>query len=87
MSKTRHIQQRMNQRGISSKMLELVLQFGTRDQDKMLLGKKNIRKVLAELDRLRKSFLDMEKKGGLVLVEKDGAEITTYALNSYRRPR
>jgi hypothetical protein len=68
-------------------MLELVLQFGTRDQDKMLLGKKNIRKVLAELDRLRKSFLDMEKKGGLVLVEKDGAEITTYALNSYRRPR
>lgn len=42
MSKTRHIQKRMSQRGITSAILDLVERFGVCDNgDKVILTKKN----------------------------------------------
>jgi hypothetical protein len=38
-----------------------------------------------ELDKLRKSLLRAEQRGGLVLVEDSDVQITAYSLDSYKR--
>jgi len=85
MAKTRHIQQRMSQRGINEQMLELVTQFGSWNGDKCVLNKKACRNVLTELDAMRKRLIKMQEKGGLVLVQDNGSDITAYRLDSYQR--
>ncbi|MHC6647646.1 hypothetical protein ACYTPF_13820 [Alteromonas sp. HB246098] len=87
MAKTRHIHQRMNQRGIKQAMLEVVKQFGIDSGDKTILNQKALRDAIAECKRIEKLMQKMENKGGLVLVEEDGHEITTYDLNSYKRSK
>ena len=84
-AKTRHIQQRMSQRGINSEMLDMVQQFGTWQGDKCILNRKACNDVLTELDKVRRDVIKMQEKGGLVLVHDNGADITTYSLNSYKR--
>lgn len=85
MAKTRHIQQRMSQRGIKSKMLEIVQQFGAWQSEKCILNRKACNEVLNELDKIRKDLIKLKEKGGLVLVHTDGVDITTYALESFKR--
>ncbi len=87
MAKTRHIHQRMNQRGIQQAMLDLVKQFGIDSGDKTILNQKALRVAIAECKKIEKLMQKMENKGGLVLVEEDGYEITTYDLNSYKRAK
>jgi hypothetical protein len=86
MAKTRHIQQRMSQRGIKSETLDIVQQFGMWQGDKCILNRKACNDVLSELDKVRKDVIKMKEKGGLVLVHDEGADITTYALESFKRP-
>ncbi|WP_281213665.1 hypothetical protein [Shewanella insulae] len=85
MAKTRHIQQRMSQRGIKQSTLELVRHFGTWSGDKQILNRKACAAALIELDRIRKQLIKTKEQGGYVLVEAGGVEITTYALDSYSR--
>lgn len=85
MAKTRHIQQRMSQRGIQEEMLDLVRQFGVYQGDRCILNKKGCSAVLQELDRVRKDLIKLQEKGGAVLVSDDGTDITTYRLGSYTR--
>lgn len=85
MAKTKHILQRMNQRGIKSSFLEIVKMFGIKSGDKQILNKKDCSALLKHLDAMRKDIIHMQEKGGLVLVEDGGAEITCYRLNSYKR--
>ncbi len=85
MAKTRHIQDRMNQRGIKNTMLGIVKNFGSWTGDKCILNKKACSDVLKQLDAMRKDIIKMQEKGGLVLVEDNGADITCYQLNSYKR--
>ena len=87
MAKTRHIHQRMNQRGIQQAMLDLVKQFGIDSGDKTILNQKALRVAIAECKKIEKLMQKMETRGGLVLVEEDGHEITTYPLNSYNRSK
>ena len=87
MAKTRHIQQRMSQRGISGEMLDLVAQFGSWQGDKCILNRKGCRNALGALDSLRKRLVRMEEKGGLVLVHEGGVDITAYRVDSYTRGR
>ena len=54
MSKTRHMQQRMSQRGITSEIIEMLLRFGVSDGDKIILTRKNcqlLSKLFADLKR------------------------------------
>lgn len=83
MAKTRHIQQRMSQRGIQQAMLDLVKQFGIDNGDKTILNRKALRVAISECKKAEKLMQKMESRGGLVLVEQGVAEITAYALNSY----
>jgi len=85
MSKTRHIQQRMSQRGINKAMVEMVVKFGKYQGDKVVFNRKGIDAVLAELEQLKKNALKAREKGGLVVVDVNGLMITTYALNTYKR--
>jgi hypothetical protein len=87
MAKTRHINQRMNQRSISQQMLEIVKMFGIDDGDKTYLNKKGIDAALSEISNLSKQMQKMKSRGGVVLVESGDVEITAYALESYNRTK
>jgi hypothetical protein len=78
MHTTKHIQQRMSQRGVSREMVDYVLNHGTPEDSKYVLGRKEALKQLEELksqERLLKKILD---KGGVVVVAENDALITTY---------
>ncbi len=87
MAKTRHIHQRMNQRAITSQMLEIVKMFGVDDGDKTILNSKGIDAALDELQKLSKQMQRMRERGGIVLVESGDTEITTYDLDSFKRTK
>ena len=78
MHSTHHAQERMSQRGINRDMVDYVLAYGTPEQDKVIMGRKEaLRKLeaLQEEQRLLKKILD---KGGVVVVADGNAIITTY---------
>ncbi|MDE0130190.1 MAG: hypothetical protein OXQ86_11610 [Gammaproteobacteria bacterium] len=92
MSKTRHIQKRMNQRGIDQQLIDVATRFGRavhcKDGKKIYLNRKGAQKAIRTIDRFRKSLTAAVDKGGVVLVAApNGLEITTYRLNSYQRRR
>lgn len=84
MARTRHIHQRMAQRGINGHVVELVSQYGESVGDKVILDRKNIDALLRAVDHFKKDLLRVRDKGGVVVVEEDGHQLTTYNLNSYR---
>ena len=83
MAKTRHIHKRMSQRGITDRMLKIVSKFGMKQGDKRILDRKNLDSLLKNMDALRKDLVRLRDKGGLVGIETDDTQITTYNLNSY----
>lgn len=85
MAKTRHIQQRMSQRGIKQSTLELVERYGVWNGDKQVLNRKACEAALKEVNTIRKELIKAQEKGGYVLVESEGVKITTYGLDSYAR--
>lgn len=87
MARTKHIHQRMTQRGITSRRVDLTARFGMDHGDKIILNRKNTKRLLSEMDRFRKGLLDIHAKGGLVVVEENDAQITTYPLTSYTRKK
>ena len=86
MQLTKHVHQRMNQRGITGQMLELAITYGDYDGDKLLLNRKMISLFLREIESLKAKLLKVMDKGGVVLgIGDDGQGITTYNYDSYRR--
>ena len=74
MHKTRHLQQRMGQRGINQAMIDLVLGYGENEGDKVVLSRKRSEQLREALRTLMK----IVDKGGLVVVAEGDAQITTY---------
>ena len=85
MSKTRHIQKRMSQRGIQQAMVDMTLEYGEPQGDKVILNRKGIDCILKEIEKLKKCALSLRKKGGLVVVDVEDTLLTTYSLNSFTR--
>jgi hypothetical protein len=85
MSKTRHIQKRMSQRGIQQSMVDMTLEYGEPQGDKVILNRKGIDCILKEIEKLKQCALKLRQKGGLVVVDYHNTLITSYALNSFRR--
>lgn len=75
---TKHMTVRMNQRGIFKDLVDLALQFGEPDGDKVRLGRKEIDLLLSNLDALRSRALKARDKGGLVVVAVGERLITAY---------
>lgn len=78
MQTTRHIQQRMSQRGVSRDMVEFVLAHGTPEQDKYVLGRKEVISLLESNQREAQLLKKLLDKGGVVVVVEGEALITTY---------
>ena len=87
MSKTRHINQRLDQRSIKHSMMNLIKAFGVADGDKVIFNRQGIGATIKELQKTLKEMHKMQSRGGLVLVEADDMEITCYPLESYARSR
>lgn len=60
MKKTRHFQERMDQRCISDKMVDLVLRFGAESGEKVILNRKVSRFLAEEFEAYRKSLLSTD---------------------------
>lgn len=85
MAKTRHIQARMSQRGIKQSMVDLVLEYGVPQQDRVILNRKAAKSLLVKIEEIRKLAIEAYEKGGhVVIVGDDNLLITTYRLDSYR---
>jgi hypothetical protein len=82
---TKHLRARMSQRGIPGDLINLVRQFGQDDQDRLILNRKDLRGLLEQVRGLERTVIKALDKGGVVVVEADGALITTYNATSYDR--
>ncbi len=75
---------RMSQRAINEIMVDITKTFGIEDGDKIVLNQKSIEAVLQVIEKWKKNFIKIRSRGGMVLVEKDNVEITTYRLEKKR---
>ncbi|APE96587.1 DUF4258 domain-containing protein [Pseudomonas putida] len=78
MHATHHCKARQAQRGIPLKMIDYVLAHGTVDQDKFIIGTKEAKQRLADLEREKRLLMKIQDKGGVVVVAEGDALITTY---------
>ena len=85
MARTRHIQQRMSQRSIQQGWLDLVKTFGTEEGDRISLNRNGIDAAIRAMEKISADLQKMRTRGGVVLVAKDGYEITTYSMDSYKQ--
>ena len=74
MHKTKHIERRMGQRGISKAMIELVLNYGKDAGDKVILDRRSAQKQREDFRTLMKIVY----KGGVTVVVQGEALITAY---------
>ena len=79
MHETLHINQRVRQRGITKKMIDLTLEYGKVKGDKIKLGTRRIKELLRTKSELKSEFLKLMDKGGLVVVFSGATLITAYA--------
>ena len=91
MARTKHMVKRMGQRGIDNELVGLAFALGSKvdrgDVEKRVLYRKGIDVCVERLNLLRKQLLKLRDKGGIVVVSgEDGVEITTYRVDSFRRP-
>ncbi|MCT7621930.1 DUF4258 domain-containing protein [Aliarcobacter butzleri] len=85
MFSTNHFKSRMSQRGISKKVIDLVLAFGKDEGDKLFLDKKETQRIIYQIDNLRNTLLKVMDKGGVAVVVEDETLITTYNLDKKNR--
>ena len=78
MYETLHINQRARQRGITNRMIELTLEYGVVQADKIKLGIRLIKKLLETHHELKSDLLKILDKGGLIVVVSGAAMITAY---------
>lgn len=83
MHTTVHLQQRMAQRGITGRMIDLVLEHGHLERDKVVLGRKDAQRLLDEMRAKEAVLKKIIDKGGLVVVSDSNALITTYNYNGH----
>ncbi len=78
MYETLHINQRARQRGITNRMIELTLEYGIVQADKIKLGTRRIKKLLRTHKDIKADLLKILDKGGLIVVVSGAAMITAY---------
>ena len=85
MFSTNHFQARMSQRGLPKQLIDLVLEFGKYEGDKLFLDKKETQRIIYQIDNLRNTLLKVMDKGGVAVVVEDETLITTYNLDQKHR--
>lgn len=83
---TQHANARQTQRGITSSMVDYVFTNGADDNDKLVLGRKEVLQRLAEIADEKRLLTKILDKGGVVVVAVGDTVITTYnRASSYSR--
>lgn len=82
MNKTKHIDQRMNQRGITKDMIDFTITHGEIKNDKWFTNKKILQKSIQQLEKQLKVAKRLLDKGGIVVVSDENSLITTYDFES-----
>ena len=85
MFSTNHFKSRMSQRGLPKKVIDLVLEFGKNEGDKLFLDRKETQKIIYQIDNIRNTLLKVMDKGGVAVVVEDETLITTYNLDKKHR--
>jgi len=75
----------MNQRGINKQMVDLAMEHGVVDGDKIVLRRKDCDDVATELRQTLKLLERAKCKGGVTVVIDGGSQITTYNTGSFSR--
>ncbi|MBV7488035.1 DUF4258 domain-containing protein [Pseudomonas sp. PDM30] len=78
MHTTHHCKARQSQRGIPLKLIDYVLSHGSLEKDKFVLGLKEAKQRLADLEREKRLLMKIADKGGVVVVAEGETLITTY---------
>lgn len=84
MQNTTHINQRMSQRGMTKPQIQVALDYGNLENDRYVLGRREIDATLSRIAKEKEALLQVRKKGGLVVVAADNHLITTYRLQGRR---
>ena len=85
MFSTNHFKSRMSQRGLPKKVIDLVLEFGKNEGDKLFLDRKETQKIIYQIDNHINNLLKVMDKGGVAVVVEDEILITTYNLDKKNR--
>lgn len=85
MQLSRHIDQRMNQRGITKEMVELTLEYGEIENDRWVLNRKRLETMIESLEKQLRTARKLRDKGGIVVVAEDNTLVTTYDYDSKDR--
>ncbi len=83
MNITHHFDVRANQRGIRKDLIDLTLDLGDFDGDKITLTSKIIDAEMKDLQRRMKLLSEARKKGGVVVIAEGDNLITTYRQSSF----
>jgi hypothetical protein len=85
MQTTRHINDRMNQRGLKREMIELALEHGKLVGDKYVLNRKLALATIGELKKKQKALEHAASKGGVTVIASNETLITAYRTDSFSR--
>ena len=81
-SRSKHFEDRKKQRGFSKDEIALILDYGTPLGEKIVLGKREIKKLLKWKSRpYYKVLTRLQKKNGAVVVIKNNQLVTVYNIN------
>lgn len=83
MRMTKHIDARMNQRGIRKSLVDLTVGLGDVVGDRYVLTSKIIDAQIDALQRQIKLLYEARKKGGVVVVTEGEALVTAYRASSF----
>lgn len=75
---TKHADARQSQRGITSAMVDFVLNNGIAENDKLIIGRKEALQLLAAIKEEERLLMKILDKGGVVVVADGDTVITTY---------
>ena len=81
---SQHADKRVNQRGISRRLIDFTLRHGRVDGDKHILDRNESRRLIGEVEeelRLAKRVLD---KGGVTVVETEDTLVMAYNVGAQR---
>ena len=82
---TKHFRERMNQRGITKEMIDIVFRFGEITGDTIILSKRLISDLMSENTACKSILLKILDKGGICLIFKDNRLITIYHCKGKRK--
>lgn len=85
MCRTRHMQQRMSQRGITSEIVKMVGMFGICNSDRITLTGKNCEYLSNVPAKFERTLDKMAQKDGCTVVNRGRSLITDFRVDSFNR--